>query len=201
MQPTRSLPQGYRPILVLDLSTNGPLLIWLNLAGLAILPLAGWFFLAVTARLRPEFSLSGWLWDRPGGALAKIVVLLAASVLVIILHELVHGAFFWLNTGQRAVYGFRGAYAFAGAPDWFIPRGRYLVVGLSPLVCISLAGILLIPWLPTLWLGALIVALLVNATGASGDLAVVAWLVLRGKGALVQDFGDALNVYAPGVAA
>ena len=197
MNATRTLPPGYQLCLELDLSKNGRLLVWLNLAGLALLVPAGWLLLRLTARLRPEFSLTGWLWDDPAGALLKIAALLAGFTAVIVIHELIHGLFFWIFTGERALYGFRGAYAFAAAPGWYIPRRPYLVVALSPLVGITLAGALLIPWVSPFWLGVLIISLLVNISGAIGDLAVAGWLLHRGRGALVNDHGDALTAYCP----
>jgi hypothetical protein len=116
---------------------------------------------------------------------------------MLVLHELVHGAFFWLFTHQRPHFGFKGAYAYAAAPDWYIPRRQYMLVGISPLVVLSLLGVLLLPVLPAGALLPWLVALAGNAAGAVGDALIVGWLLFQPDSVLVQDHGDAVTVYKP----
>jgi len=85
---------------------------------------------------------SGWI---------TVLAILLALVAVLLLHELVHGAFFWLITRSRPRFGLQITYAYAAAPDCYIPRNPYLVVGLSPLVLITLAGIVMLPLIPLRW--------------------------------------------------
>jgi hypothetical protein len=116
--------------------------------------------------------------------------------LVLVLHEIVHGFFFWIFTKTRPLFAFKGAYAYAAAPDWYFPRSKYLVIGLAPLVVISLAGILMMPVFPLQWMWLLLVALVMNASGAVGDLAVCAWLLLKRNTLLIRDFGDVIHIYS-----
>ena len=61
----------------------------------------------------------------------------------LVVHELIHGLFFWLFTGSAPRYGLGLSYAYAAAPDWYIPRRKYQVTGLAPVVIIGLGCLLL----------------------------------------------------------
>ncbi len=193
--PTKTLPASFQLRQSIDLSRSPKLVIWLNIAALAFFILFGYAYLRFLAWLRPAVNLSfqsaNWLI----GLLALLVVYIG----VILLHELIHGLFFWIITAEKPRFGFRGAYAFAAAPDWYLPRDPYLVVGLAPLVVITLLGLLLIPITPDGGLILLGFAITVNASGAIGDLAVVLWLLFKNPaGILVRDHGDAVDIYYPG---
>ena len=62
-------------------------------------------------------------------------------MVVFVLHEAVHGLFFWLYTRDRPRFGFKGWYLYASAPGWYLSRNRFLVVGLSPLVTMTAAAL------------------------------------------------------------
>jgi hypothetical protein len=134
------------------------------------------------------FAFSAW-W---------IVHLVVAQVLVIVIHEAVHGAFFWLFTRARPHFGFKGLYAYAALPPgMYLPRNPYIVVGLAPLVLLTLLGLLLVPVTPPVVIPTLYLFVLLNAVGAVGDLLVTAWLLRYPSTALAQDVGDAMTVFAP----
>ena len=197
MQPTKDLPTNYALENMFDLKNNRKLLIWLNVAGLGLMVLFIWLFWQIVVLIRPELSSTFTLKiDGLGSVFGVLVVFLLSIFVVLTLHELVHGFFFWVFTKSRPLFGFKGAYAYAAAPDWYFSRGEYLVVGLSPLVVISLVGILLMPVFPVQWMWVLIAALVMNASGAVGDLAVCGWLLLKPKSLLIRDFGDVIHIYS-----
>jgi hypothetical protein len=197
MSPCQTLPADYQLARNIDLRQQPKLMLWLNLVGLGLLILFGWFFLWLAARLRspvvpePRFSLS-----LPTG-FAAILGIVVAFVAVLVLHELVHGLCFWLITRSRPRFGLQLAYAYASAPEWYIPRNPYLVVGLAPLILISLVGIALLPWLPQSLLLPWIFALAVNASGSVGDIYIIGWLLGRPASAMVNDHGDCIQIYLP----
>jgi hypothetical protein len=194
MKSSRTLPDHYTLLHKLDLSSDHRLLVILNLVGLVMFFVFGGLFVRLAGMLLPEGR-------PPVGEVAWLPYLLgilAASVLVILLHELVHGLFFWLATGSQPHFGFRLAYAYAAAPGWYIPRNFYVLVGLAPLVLISLLGVALIPFISIYWLYILIFALTINASGAVGDVYIVGWLLLRPADTLVNDRGDGIWFYRPG---
>jgi hypothetical protein len=191
MKATQTLPSQYALLKEIDLSRDRRLLLALNLAGVVLLFLTGWLFMRLVAALRPEIHQSAALHIELG----SIVGITIAFVGVLVLHELAHGLFFWLITRRRPYFGFRGAYAFAAAPDWYLPRNPYLAVGLAPLILITMGGIALIPWLPIGGLLPLVFALTTNTAGAVGDVAIVAWLLTKPSDLLIQDRGDAISIY------
>ena len=125
--------------------------------------------------------------------LVALVVLIATTFAILVLHELVHGLFFWLFTRSRPRFGFKGAYAYAAAPGWYIPRPQFLTVGLAPLALISLAGLLILPVTAPPVSLVVIVALILNAAGAIGDLYMVVRLLFVPHGVLIEDHGDGIR--------
>ena len=188
-----TLPSGYQLARTIDLRAQPALMLGLNLIGLGLLLLSAWLFFWLAARLRPQaepelsFSLG----------LPAILAIILAFIAILLLHELVHGAFFWLITRSRPRFGLQAAYAYAASPDWYIPRNPYLIVGLAPLVLITLAGLALLPWLPGALLLPWIFALAINASGSIGDVYIVSWLLARPAGALVNDHGDCIHIFLP----
>lgn len=192
MQPTTILPPGYRLFRSIDLSKELRLLVILNLIGLALFVIFGALFFRLALMLRPAELAAGTSWS----VLHLGVSFVVAFSAVILLHELVHGAFFWLFTRETPRFGLRSGYAFAAAPGWFIPRNQYLAIGLAPLVLLSLAGVVLLAFAPLSWLPGVLIALATNASGAIGDILIVTWLLRLPSSTLVQDFGDAVSIYS-----
>jgi hypothetical protein len=197
MRATRDLPRSYQRQSTLDLSRNRALLITVNLLGTALFFGFGYAFvrLAIALRLAPrgeDLVLSISPMAFPTFLLWGVVVL----ALTLVLHELIHAFFFWRFTKHWANFGFRGVYAFAAAPNWYIPRNQHLIITLAPLVVISAVGILLMLVVPLPLLPWLVLALVVNAAGAVGDLVTAVWLLRHPEQAYVNDYGDGMTIFA-----
>jgi hypothetical protein len=114
-----------------------------------------------------------------------------------VLHELVHGAFFWLFTRSRPTFGFRVWYAYAAAPGWFFPRGQYLVITLAPLVLLSVLGLILLTIVPQeAALLIILLAAIINAASAVGDTWVAFLIIRERRPIVIEDLGDGMNFYA-----
>jgi predicted metal-dependent HD superfamily phosphohydrolase len=162
------------------------------MVGLALLFVFGWVFLQIAVTLRPEFSSSNLLQI---AAQSEVWLILLGLVAALALHELVHAFFFWLFTGERPKLGLHALYAFAAAPEWYLPRGRYMVTAAAPFVLITLAGLLLLPVVPASLVAALLLALIANAAGSVGDLVVVGWLLLQPSTVMIRDSGPKITLY------
>ncbi len=193
MHPTQTLPPGYNACFTLDLSKNIRLVLLLNLVAILLFAGFGWLFFRLAAAILPPERLA----DSTTITGFTLLACLLAYALMLVLHELVHGAFFWLFTRRRPHFGFKGAYAYAAAPDWYIPRRQYMLVGISPLVVLSLLGLVFLPILPPAALLPWLVALAGNASGAVGDALIVGWLLFQPDNVLVKDHGDAVTAYKP----
>lgn len=200
MRATQSLPDTYRKIGAIDVSKSESLLLLLNLIGLAAMVGFGYLFIKALLWMRPEegvrtlrllqiASFSGWL------VVAAAVI--GLTVFHVVLHEAIHGIFFWIFTRARPRFAFRWAYAYASAPDWYIPRDPFLITTLAPFVFISLAGLVILGTAPTNWLLPTWFVITMNAGGAVGDLIVAGWLVRQPPVCLAQDKGDAVTLYLP----
>jgi hypothetical protein len=212
MNATQELPPTYQAVETIDVSTNRRLLVLLNVAGLVIVLVAAWAFLAIAAGLRAqELTVSlAWLTGRTeelAVSLGRLIgrtparMLIAAGGIIflsagyIIVHEAFHGIFFWLFTRSRPKFAFRGAYAYAAAPGWYIRRNAYLLTALAPLVFMSLIGLLIIAFAPPAWIFPTWMVVMFNAGGATGDLWVAIRLLRRPARTYICDRGDAVSFF------
>jgi hypothetical protein len=191
----QTLPPSYQRQGTLDLSTQPLVLAALSLGSILLGGLAVGIMLWVLPLLRPDLiDLSVTI-----GGLADLLrfLLVALSVLavMVVLHEGLHGLMFWHFTGDRPTFGFKGLYAYAAAPSWYLPRNQHLVVALAPLIVMTLGGLLLVAVMPASAVLPIIAVVALNAGGAIGDILVVFWLFRVDAAALVQDTGDAMTVF------
>jgi hypothetical protein len=198
MHAVPHLPPGYQEAGIIDIKKDRRLLIFFNLAALVLMVIAGGLFFRAAAWLRPDNgSLSSP--EVRISSIPEVAIILTwiigLTVLYVVIHELIHGLFFWLFTGRKPVFAFHWNYAYAAAPDWFIQRNPFLITTLAPLVLISAAGLLVMAVGPQSWLLATWFVITMNAAGAVGDLFVAIWLLFKPASALVQDRGDALTLF------
>ena len=197
MKSTTSLPQGYQPIKTLSLSENKKTLLILNLIGLFIFVAFGWLFIQLTRWLHPDIAAENYSFtiNSSGGAFTAVVSLILLLAVMIVLHEGIHGVCFWMFTRARPKFAFKGAYAYATAPGWYIPRAPYLVTALAPFVVISVMCAALLIIAPPQWFFFITLFATMNAGGAVGDLIISYWLVQQPSTFLVLDQGDSATLY------
>ncbi|HLF90632.1 MAG TPA: DUF3267 domain-containing protein [Anaerolineales bacterium] len=190
-KPTKMLPRGFVPRRQLDLTKNHRATLLLNLVAILSFFLYGWLFFAIADWIRSDLDSLNEV------AGASFWQLMATFLLVLVLHELIHGLFFSVFTGEAPRLGVRGLYAFAGAPDWYIPRQQYLVIGLAPFVLMSLGGLSALIFVPLPVVPLILFAITLNAAGASGDIFITGWLLGEPDLLLVNDTGEIFTMFAP----
>jgi len=195
MKPTQTLPPKYTLAWTVDIKHNLRLNIILNVLGLAWMGLAGLLLTGSVQRLRDDFSISFQMGGSMGNLLITSGLILAAVLAILVVHELVHGLFFWIFSGHKPEFGFGPGYAYAAMPDWFYPKWQYLVVGLSPLVLITAVGLGASVLIPLEWLWVVLIAIIFNAGGAIGDMYVCLRLAREHKKVLIKDTGDGFQLY------
>lgn len=191
LRATKTLPPTFTPFHRLDLS-NRKLMMAMNVVGVLLLFVFGWLFMGVAAFLNPPFF---WLELRIFAATLTLPTFLLTVALVVVLHELSHALFFWLFSRERPKVGFNLLYAYAAAPDWFFPRRQFVLIGLAPVLLLTLAGLVALPLVDFLTAARLILALTVNAAGAVGDFIVVMWALSQPADILLRDEGTAVIAY------
>jgi uncharacterized membrane protein YdcZ (DUF606 family) len=195
MVATKILPEGFTLHREINLQKDQVLLIKLNLWGLIVFPVIGYILLRMGMASHPEYHSIFEVMTPRIPILTYILGLILGMMVVIILHELVHGLFFWMTTGQAPKFGFKGAYAFAAAPEWYINRKAYFRIGAAPLVIITIIGLILIPVIPDRFLFPWLFCILANASGSVGDVYVLVDLMRQPATALIQDRGDRISIY------
>ncbi len=190
MQASKYLPPEYRSYKSLNLSGSRTIL-WLNLAAILLLFFFGWLFSYLIIKFSPISSFQKGIFGFfHSNSLINIVAILLSIIIMLVLHELTHGIFFWLFTHEPPRFSLKAGYAFAAAPEWYIPRLQYILVGVSPFLIITTVFMVLTRFVsPSLMIFMLLIAAF-NAAGSIGDLIVVAWILRQPMKILVQDEGD-----------
>jgi hypothetical protein len=206
MQAVKILPPNYEQRGSLDFVENKASMIVVYVIGLVLMGLfvglAVWFMGLVF----PGVDVILALWSVAGGVtglggrILVIVVVLAVTLGAGVVHELVHGLFFWIFTRERPAFGVKSLYFYAGAPGWYLTRTQHVVVGLSPLVVVTVVGLLAAWFVPPAVAAWLLMAIVANAGGAAGDLMAAVWLLRQPRETLIQDTGLVLTIYQPGQA-
>jgi hypothetical protein len=197
-KPVKEIPENYVCFWKFDL-TRVRELFWLNFEAFVLFFFSILFFGFVIFLLRPEFIPTDYHYHPPSAAQGAIFLakVFAAMIIMVPLHEGFHGLFFRLFSHARPKYAFKLYYAFASAPGWFFPRWQYFFISLAPLFGITTLAILGIRFLPEFFLIPLYFLLLLNTSGAVGDLWVVARLIFSPRSTMIRDFGDAIEFYMP----
>ncbi len=190
MRATKTIPSDYHSHKTLDLS-NARTMFLLNLAALPLLFLFGWMFARIFILVRDTNPFPGGFWGLVSSySWVDWIALPLSIALMLVFHELVHGIFFWLFTQERPRFALKSGYAYAAAPEWYLPRKQYVLVGLSPLLVISVLSIILAVLFPAHQVSYLLFVATFNAAGALGDIIVVAWVFRQPRTTLIMDHGD-----------
>ena len=183
------LPEDYGEIYSLNLQKDKRTAIIVNLLALAIaavMAVSMNFFVPVTS----VFDMSGGI-VRYFLRLAALIVLM---VLYMVLHELVHGIAMKLCGTKRVKYGFTGLYAFAGSEDYY-DKKSYIFIALAPIVLWGTVLAAVNFFVPTEWFWIVYMILLINISGAAGDLFAAVKFSRMPKNILIQDSGVSMRVF------
>jgi hypothetical protein len=191
------LPAGYRQTTEFNLRNNTRMMIILNVVGFGLFLVAAALLPVYLRQVRPlDFDVVLSFEVDNFGQLGLFLLFMAVDfILLVILHEGVHGLCFRLITGKRAIYAIGPGYAYAAAPDIFITRKPYLITAISPLIVLTILGMMVIPLVPRDILFHVGLIIVLNIAGAVGDLWVVGGLVFKRDPLLVQDSGDRVVIF------
>ena len=187
---TQMLPDGYVQSGEINLKKDKRLSILLNIGAFIIFIPMFYLLSGFIALVRPDitnFSVTI--------TIGKVFSAIGLVVLVLIIHEIIHGLFFWIFSHGRPVFALRPLYAYAGAPTWFFPKRQYAITALGPLIIIGAVGLLLLLLAPISWM--LMIALLValNTSGAIGDVFVFFRLLKCSPTSFANDTGEVVTFF------
>jgi len=190
MKAYTELPRGYREIDSIDLQKNKKLSLLVNGVALLIvlLMVIPMHFVVPMTTL---FDMS----QGYGAYFLRFGVLMAAIVVYMVLHELVHGITMKMCGTKKIKYGFTGVYAFAGSNDYYDKRS-YIVIALAPIVVWGVVLLVLNLLVPVQWFWIVYWVQVSNISGAAGDLYVTYRFSRLPQDILVQDYGVGMTVYS-----
>lgn len=191
-QPTRTLPDGYKPYVVINLAKDIVLAVILNAAAILGFFACTWLLKLFSGLVHPELAGASLT---EGFGLLEAFGLLILTVIILVVHEVIHGLFFYIITHSKPVYGISLTYAFAAAPAWYIPKWQYVVIGLAPLVLIGIAGAGIITFGPTGMIVPAIILTAINTAGAVGDIWIISQVLSSNPGCLVNDTGHQVTLF------
>ena len=197
MHAVKDLPTNYHLLSTLNLSEK-KVILWLNLAAIPLLFVYGYIFIYLI-NLQRSYSpfITGIIGFFTSFSFWKLIVLLLSIIVMLILHELIHGIFFYMFTHQPPKFALKSGYAFAAAPGWYLPCSKYIFVGLSPLVIISFTSIFLCWVVFPFLIPYLLIIATFNAAGSLGDMIVIGWVLMQPAATYILDEGDKFFSFGP----
>jgi hypothetical protein len=142
-------------------------------------------------------AIAGW------GAIGAFATTLALLLLLMVLHEAVHGAVM-RRCGATPTYGVGVMYRllpyfYCTAVGFRFSRRQFIAVSLAPLLAVSLLGALVVAVAPGgEWL---VIPLAAHLGGCIGDLWGTALTLRQPPGTLVEDLKTGMRFYRPTVSA
>jgi hypothetical protein len=187
---TQALPDGYVQSAEINLKKDKRLAILLNIGAFIIFIPMFYLLSRFIALVRPDitnFSVTI--------TIGKVLSAIGLVVLVLIIHEIIHGLFFWIFSHGRPVFALRPLYAYAGAPTWFFPKRQYAITALGPLIIIGAVGLLLLLLAPINWMPMIAFLVALNTSGAIGDIFVFFRLLKCSPTSFANDTGEAVTFF------
>lgn len=180
----------------IDFAKNKKLALTVNLLGILSFPLIYvimFYLLKILTGSSADNLLYYWK------SFSKLPLIFSAIFLIILLlllviHEFIHAVFFYLFTGEKPVYGFKGIYGYAGSPNWYLRRSYYLIVSLSPFIIISLSGLTILLLIPAEYSSITVLLLTTHAAGCVGDIWVSIKLIRKPEETYINDSGISLII-------
>lgn len=205
MRANISLPSNYSRYTILEPSKNPKFITGATVTGIALLLIVSWLLAMFVNALRPTaldgMRLRNLFSTTTTGSSFVIPPSLfrnfgLAVITVVIVHELVHGLFYWLLSNHRPKFGFKGLFPYAAAPSGvYFPRDQFLIIGLSPLVLLTFVGLLLMMIIPIAFVPFFLFFIAFNAAGAAGDLILGIQLMSLSSDTMMEDNGSGLIIY------
>lgn len=122
------------------------------------------------------------------------VIFIAGLLLMMSIHELIHGFFFYIYTGEKPLLGFKSIYAYAASPGWYIRKNYFQIITLSPVILMTAAGLILMPFIPRGYSSMILLLAAVNAAGSICDIWISIVLARKPDETYVNDSGISARI-------
>lgn len=123
-----------------------------------------------------------------------LLMYLGLVLLLLVIHELIHGIFFKLGTDEKVTYKFHGWAISASVKGIYFYKNHYLITGLAPFIIIS-ALLIISMFIFPMHAFMLYIILAIHTAGCIGDFYVVLKLLKYNKDTLIHDYGIGMLFY------
>ena len=188
MRPLKNLPEGYVLVREIDALKNKHDFNRINLYAFIV------FGAMMLMLIETPFSIPR-LTDTWFDIVLFGISISAAIVIYMVLHEVVHGIFIYLTSGEKPSFGVKLPYAFAASSMYFDKRS-YIIIALAPIV---LFGILLCRIniiVPAAWFWFVYILQMINLSGSMGDIYVSGVVLRLPPDTLAYDTGTQMRFYS-----
>ena len=192
----KELPGGYRQVFYIN-AKNALVGIVMNvIAFFVMIAVIVFAFLLLFLKGNVDFTIS------PEETLIGLLCFLLGMVAYMVLHELVHGAVYKMETGEKLTFGLSWSCAFCGVPSIYVYRKSALFAVAAPLVVFSVVLLALCVGMyfcnPLAFILSSVLFGL-HLGGCSGDIFVIGLLLLkyRSPSVLIRDTGPEQFIYLP----
>jgi hypothetical protein len=167
MRLTKKLPDNYINIETYDPKKYRKAL-WLLFALAALITIVGvWFLNELSIHSNSGVQTA----SRESISLTRITFVILFSAILLLIHEMIHALFFRIYTNEWPKISIHLYAIQVYTDEWYIPRDKFIVINMAPIIILTLLGGILIPFFPEQLRGPWILGLIVNAGGSTGDLA------------------------------
>lgn len=190
MKSCHTLPEGYTPLLTIDMKNNKKLAFGVNFGAILIMcaiflmmPL----FCPLYVCIADLTSVSQLLIRFAAGAIALLAY--------IVLHEAVHGLAMKICGTEKVRFGLTLLYAYAGSDDYYTKKA-YIFIALAPIVLWGIVLSIVCAVVPPSWFFVFYFIQAMNIAGAAGDLYVSIRCLFLPSHILIRDWGTNMIVYS-----
>lgn len=181
----KKLPSNYRLIDKLDLKNDKRIMMKIKIYFFSVI------FIMIGASKLLDFPMKNDI-----GILRNVYITIIAMVVYTVIHELIHGYFFFHFSGTKPKYLIRAPFVCTGS-EAFYNRKQYVLIALAPVVILGVILINMLYFLPKIFFPTLYVITVYNFAGATGDLLQVLKLYKFPINVLIQDNGKETKLFLP----
>jgi len=177
------LPEGYQLFDLIDMEKNKKLIVWVNILSILIaLPLFPYFIILT--------------WNN--SSMFSILLMLVIMIVVLCLHELIHGFFFQKFGNGKVKYQFHGWAFSASMKGHYFLKKQYQIIGIAPAVILNILLIILFFILKNDAQYIVYGLFLLHFSGCAGDFYVLFRMRKYPKDSLIEDTGVGMKFYKKG---
>ena len=125
--------------------------------------------------------------------LEGFIYVIVGGFVILIIHELIHGLFFWLFSRKKVTFGFKQGLAFASCPDFLFSKTQFLITLSSPFIVITV--ILLILQFSLFHPIAMLFLLSWHASACAGDFYMIKLIWKTPANILVEDTASGIDFW------